>query len=834
MKTNSKNFNEKFLSDFKQIYLNPSKIDYFLKHNSDYIEEDIKRKFKKLNLDHNFAIYSIGGFGRGEIFPSSDVDISIIETNHPKNYSNLEIFISSLWDEGYKVGHSVRSIKDIKKITKSDVSEFTSYLTRKPILSDRNLDKLVSKTLSNLWTSTKFYKAKFLEQNNRHREFFLSSSNLEPNLKESPGSSRDFHSALWILQHCYGLKTVDDILNLSFFKDEFLIARNAYNFIKVLRFITNLFTKNNKLDFETQIKIAKRTSSGKLNQSNKALVEKMMAKYYEHAHYISHFNTLIYQFFEEKRYSIKNKKGLYKIGSKVGFANVSLEENKELIFKIFLEIGNNKKINAVDVQTSIMLKKNNYLIDNDFRKNAHFAEQFLNILRSKYNLSSILKAMRDLGLLQRYIPEFSNVVGQMQFDLFHIYTVDEHTFKVVRNMRQMKIFNQKGFELEHELINKLPKIELLFIAGLFHDLGKGKGGDHSKIGSEACYKFSRRLGLSKVDSNLTSWLVEKHLEMSSVSQKKDISEQETIKDFAETVMHSERLDYLYLLTINDIRATNPSLWNGWKHQLLRELYSKTRLKINKEPIQTSNEITIEKKKYIIEQLDESKIKMIKHYLSLFDNSYFNKNSIDSLQWQVKLYATYPDQDLIIECRKIFQNLVEIFIKAHNTDGLFYRLTKALEESNLDVIDANIFTSNDESFAANTFITKNIYHSREFTKVELNDLAERIRKKLEKKHTKLTIPRKIEKKSKFEKVVKISDSIIQDRNKNIITIETSNKSGLLSKIASVFFENKISIFSARINTLGERVEDTFEISNLDKSVIKQNKIKKIIDALHEVV
>ena len=168
-------------------------------------------------------------------------------------------------------------------------------------------------------------------------------------------------------------------------------------------------------------------------------------------------------------------------------------------------------------------------------------------------------------------------------------------------------------------------------------------------------------------------------------------------------MHSERLDYLYLLTINDIRATNPSLWNGWKHQLLKELYSKTRLKINKEPIQTSNEISIERKRHIIKQIDESKRKMIKNYLSLFDNSYFNKNSTDSLQWQVELYTSYPDQDLIIECRKIFQNLVEIFIKAQNTDGLFYRLTKALEESGLDVIDANIFTSNDESFAANTFI-----------------------------------------------------------------------------------------------------------------------------------
>ena len=243
-----------------------------------------------------------------------------------------------------------------------------------------------------------------------------------------------------------------------------------------------------------------------------------------------------------------------------------------MIFEIFIEIGKSKIINSIDTETKSLIRKNISLIDKEFRRNEHYANQFLEILKSKYNLSSILRTMKSLGVLQKYIPEFDRVIGQMQFDLFHVYTVDEHTFKVVRNMRQMKLNKQPGFELEHELINKLPKIEILYIAGLFHDLGKGKGGNHSEIGAKSSFRFAKRLGMSNTAASLISWLVSKHLIMSSISQKKDIADPNTVSEFLAEVKQDEKLNYLYLLTINDIRATNPALWNGWKHQLLRDLY----------------------------------------------------------------------------------------------------------------------------------------------------------------------------------------------------------------------------------------------------------------------
>tara|TARA_B000000437_G_scaffold219197_1_gene200291 strand:+ start:859 stop:3363 length:2505 start_codon:yes stop_codon:yes gene_type:complete len=825
---------EDFLNEFPQIYQKPSKINKYLKKYSNKIEIDIKNKFKKLELDKNFAIYANGGFGRKEMFPSSDIDLSIVELNKIQDYGNLEKFISFMWDRGYKVGHSVRSINDIKKISKNDLKEFTSYLTRRAIISNQNIDNKITKALNGLWTRNNFYNQKFIEQQRRHSEFHSSAYNLEPDLKESPGTLRDFQSALWILQHCYGLDSQDAINKSGVIDGEFKKAIEAYNFIKSLRFATNIATQKNRLNFEAQIEVSK---YAKLNKkSSKASVEKMMKNYYENASILSYFNEIIFEKYNEKKVNIFSKKisGIYKNKNKIGIRNIDIKKNKDLIFQIFIEIGKNKNINLIDTPTKSLIKKNINLIDEKFIKQKIYSKQFLEILRSKYNLSSILKTMKNLGVLQAYIPEFANVVGQMQFDLFHIYTVDEHTFKVVRNMRQMKLFKQKGFELEYELINKIPKIEILYLAGIFHDLGKGKGGDHSDIGAKISYDFAIRIGMSETDAGLISWLVKEHLIMSSISQKKDIGEAETIIEFAKQVEQSEKLDYLYLLTINDIRATNPALWNGWKHQLLKDLYILTRSKINKEPLIASSSIALERKKNTLLAFSVNDGEVLESYLSNLGNSYFNKNLSESLKWQAALIVKNKDKDLIVGCKNIFENLIEIFIKVKNSKGLFYKFTKILEHSGLEVIDANIFSSTDNTFAANTFITKFSHHDRKLLNSDLIELKKRIEKNFTEFNKIKDFQKKSIKKNRFEKVINISNSINKDKGRNLITIETSDSQGLLANIAKVFFDNNVSIFSARINTLGDRVEDTFEIENHNKTLIGSNKIEKIVADLEKVV
>ena len=562
-----------------------------------------------------------------------------------------------------------------------------------------------------------------------------------------------------------------------------------------------------------------------------------MRKYYEMAEYISYFNSTVFEKYNETypKNLFKNANPIYKHKSKIGInENIDIKTNKDLIFKLFLEIGKSKKINLIDTETKALLRKNLNIIDKEFRKDKYFSEQFLDILKSKHNLSSILKTMKSLGILQKYIPEFGEVVGQMQFDLFHVYTVDEHTLKVVRNMRQMKLYEQEGFLLEHELINKLPKIEILYIAGLFHDLGKGKGGDHSEIGAKTSFNFAKRLGMSSTDAKLISWLVKKHLIMSSISQKKDISDPITVNDFAKEVEQNEKLNYLYLLTVNDIRATNPALWNGWKHQLLRDLYTLTRSKINKNPIKASSDIALDRKNSVLSELNKDEKSFVKNYFSKFSDSYFNKNATESLKWQSQLIIQNKNCDLVIACKNKFDNLLEIFIKVDNSKGLFLKLTKTLEKSGLEIIDANIFTSTDDKLAANTFITKFSHHDRALNQSELKELSIRIIKNFNNYDDFSDSIKNAKKKIKFQNKLNITNTHNTSKGRNLITIETSDRPGLLSDIARVFYDNNLSIFSARINTLGDKVEDTFELENLNKTLIPNKKMKEIIASLKKVV
>ena len=836
MKEKFESINKDFYNNISDIYLEPTKINKYLRKHSNVIENSIKKMFKDLNLHENFAIYANGGFGRKEMFPASDVDISIVEIKKNKNFNNLEKFISHLWDQGFKVGHSVRKVKDIKNISKSDIKEFTSYLTRRPIISNKDIDKEITITLSKLWTKNNFYNEKYIEQQKRHNQFFSTAFNLEPDLKESPGTMRDFQTALWILQHCFGLDSQPAIKKSKLLDGQYKNTVIAYNFIKFLRFHANLLTERNRLSFESQIEISKNINSIS-EKDTKSTVEKMMRKYYKMAEYISYFNSTVFEKYNETypKNLFKNANPIYKHKSKIGInENIDIKTNKDLIFELFIEIGKSKKINLIDTETKALLRNNLNLIDQEFRKDKYFAEQFLDILKSKHNLSSILKTMKSLGILQKYIPEFGEVVGQMQFDLFHVYTVDEHTLKVVRNMHQMKLYEQEGFLLEHELINKIPKIEILYIAGLFHDLGKGKGGDHSEIGAKTSFNFAKRLGMSSTDAKLISWLVKKHLIMSSISQKKDISDPLTVNDFAKEVEQNEKLNYLYLLTVNDIRATNPALWNGWKHQLLRDLYTLTRSKINKNPIKASSDIALDRKNSVLSELNKDEKSFVKNYFSKFSDSYFNKNATESLKWQSQLIIQNKNCDLVIACKNKFDNLLEIFIKVDNSKGLFLKLTKTLEKSGLEIIDANIFTSTDDKLAANTFITKFSHHDRALNQSELKELSIRIINNFNNYEDFSDSIKNAKKKIKFQNKLNITNTHNISKGRNLITIETSDRPGLLSDIARVFYDNNLSIFSARINTLGDKVEDTFELENFNKTLIPNKKMKEIIASLKKVV
>ena len=375
MSISKKNINNDFIEHFPEIYLSPNKINKYLKNHSKHIENIILKNFNDFNLEDDFSIYANGGFGREEMFPSSDIDISIIQNKKTvKNSIDLEKFVAKLWDIGYQVGHSVRTVQDIKVVAKDDLKEFTSYFTRRALITNENINLKINKALQKVWSKNKFFKAKLQEQKERYKSFHSTEYNLEPNLKESPGSLRDFQTSLWILQHCFNLRTIEDIENSSKFCNEIKIAHKAYNFIKALRFATNIISNSNRLSFETQLEIA---NMAKLSEStSKRSVESMMQQYYENAAILSNFNNLVFEVYKEKGVFVYKRKlgDFYVIRNKIGFDVADLSKRKDLFFKLFIAMGKNKNVHAIDTSTMSLIKENISLIDDEYLQCSFFED----------------------------------------------------------------------------------------------------------------------------------------------------------------------------------------------------------------------------------------------------------------------------------------------------------------------------------------------------------------------------------------------------------------------------------------------------------------------------
>ena len=437
--------NQDFEKKFHFFFQEPALIQGSLKQRSKEFDLIITKQFKKLRLDNDFAIVALGGYGRNELFPGSDIDLSIIQL--VKNTTKLEEvsnFIAWLWTLNVKIGHSVRTIKDIEKITKSDLKEFTSHLSNRIIFCHPDQKSNLTKALSGLsrgWSKSKFYKAKKLEQLQRFASFDSTEFSLEPDLKESPGCLRDFQTALWILEHCFDVKNLMDCSKLNLFSGKYLHSINeSYCHIKCLRFLLNLNANSNRISFENQLLLAKKS---KLKDSKKSsAVENFMRIFFLHAANLSDFNEMVFQAYEDQGIILKRPyaNNFYIFRDRIGIqSSVDLCAKPELVLEGFLQIGRLKNINGFDFESMKKIRESVSTIDPKFFLSQEAGNQFINILKSQSSLSTILKKMKQLGILKLLIPEFGVIEGQMQFDMFHIYSVDEHTFKVVRNMRQMQI-----------------------------------------------------------------------------------------------------------------------------------------------------------------------------------------------------------------------------------------------------------------------------------------------------------------------------------------------------------------------------------------------------------
>ena len=831
MSNSLESINLDFNKSFHTVFKKPELIQSFLTKRSNKFDEIIRKEFTRRELDTDFALVALGGYGRKELFPSSDIDLSIIQLNpKTKKIEDIKDFIGWLWTLKVKVGHSVRTVKDIENITKSDLKEFTSYLSHRIIFC--NKDKVTSlrrdlKKISKKWNKTKFFKAKRLEQYHRFQSFDSTEFSLEPDLKESPGCLRDFQTALWILEHCFELKKLQDCVTAKLFsKTEITSINQSYAHIKTLRFFLNLHSSSNRISFENQLLLAKKS---KLKASKKSsAVEKFMRAFFLHASNLSDFNELVFQAYDDQLTMLKRPytKNYYIFKDRMGIADsVDLVKRPELILDSLIQVGKLKKINGLDFKSIRKIQESLPKIDGNYFLLPETGSQFLQILRSTTNLSTILKKLKQLGLMRLLIPEFGEIEGQMQFDMFHVYTVDEHTFKVVRNMRQMQIGKiDPSMKIEHELINKLPKIELLYLAGIFHDLGKGKGGDHSEIGEKIVEKFCKRLNFSIHDTELLSWLVKNHLIMSSISQKTDVHDPETIKNFTKNVNTLEKLNYIYMLTINDIRGTNPTLWNSWKHDLLKQLFMSSRRKLNLEEVQSNKSIVAERKLASINVIKKGH-EILNEVWDQLPDAYFSKYQLEQLSNQAKTVAASKRKtSIFVRSRK---NLIEIFIFTLNQAGLFLKTIRSFEQLSLETIDSDIHTTNDGKYAMNTFICRHKILGGNLIQRDIQNIEQKIINAISSKDFKATSKLKTKYKKVFERPTRVHISPTNNRDASLVMLETLDQPHLLSKVANIFLDHGISIDSARITTLGEKVEDNFRvIDEKTKSSISQNKTNQL--------
>ena len=535
----------------------------------------------------SLALVAVGGYGRREQYPHSDVDLLVLLESAPDAQlaSQLESLIGLLWDIGLDVGHSVRTLDECLEESARDVTVQTNLLEMRFLIGNAGQFERLKAALFSQFGNGAFFQSKILEQQQRHARFNDTAYNLEPNTKENPGGLRDLQTVIWLSQSLglgHSWKQLADQGLIT--QQEARLVRRHEKFLQHLRISLHYLAKRreDRLLFDFQEKMAQEL--GIVAGKNRSSSEMLMQRYFRTAKAINLMNEILLLNLRSRLVQTRDTPPPLPLNERFQIRGDLLEacdegvfqDHPSSIFECFLLLQKHRNLRGFCAPTLRSLWRALPLVDAAFRQDATNRRLFVDIMRESHGLTHVLRRMNQYGILGRYIPAFGKIVGQMQHDLFHVYTVDEHTLMVVRNLRRFTVpefFHE--FPLCSSLMDSFEKPELLYMAGLFHDIAKGRGGDHSRLGRADAKRFCHTHGLLPEETELIVWLVESHLNMSAVAQKQDISDPDVIAAFANTVRDKRRLTALYLLTVADIRGTSPKVWNAWKGRLLESLYHAT-------------------------------------------------------------------------------------------------------------------------------------------------------------------------------------------------------------------------------------------------------------------
>ena len=794
--------------------------------------------------DPDIALIAVGGYGRSELHPGSDIDILILlRTDAQEAYRGaLELFVMFLWDIGLEVGQSVRSIQECINAAHDDITIATNLMEARQLIGPQELFETMRQQTGpdKLWTSREFFEAKWQEQIERHNKYDDSGYNLEPNIKEGPGGLRDMQMIGWVAKRHFNAETLFDLVKHDFLsEEEHLHLIEAQNFLWQVRFALHVITKRHedRLLFDYQRSLAEML--GYHDVDNKLAVEQFMKDYYRTIMELSLLNEMLLQLFQEAILYADELSEPTTINKRFQISKGFIEATNESVFKhypfalleIFLLIEQHPQIKGVRASTIRQILNYRHLIDDDFRNDLRNRSLFMEIMRQPNGITHELRRMNRYGILANYIPAFGKIVGLMQYDLFHIYTVDEHILMVVRNLRRMTLdIHAHELPFCSKLIKKIPKPELLYLAGLFHDIAKGRGGDHSELGAKDTIDFCLQHDLNNYDTNIVTWLVKNHLIMSSTAQRKDISDPEVIAEFASIVGNSTRLDYLYLLTVADMRGTNHTICNSWKASLLQELYNATRRAFRRgleNPLAQSEqcENNQQQARELLTAQHVSKDAIDKLWKSL-SLEYFIRHSVDEIVWHTEaiIANTTREFPLILAQQHSQRGGTEIFIHMPIAGHLFAASTGIFERLGLNVADARIITS-DKDYAFDTYILLEENGEAINNSHRIEDIINQLRHELaQTDFTNKQVSRRTARQLKhFDTATRVNFSQDDSNHRTVMEIITADRPGLLSKIGLALMECDVHLQNAKITTIGERVEDVFFISDNEQQPINNEQL-----------
>ncbi len=795
-----------------------------LRGHSAAIDRLLKEVWTSHGMPQDAALAAVGGYGRGQLFPASDIDLLILLPAPPGAHlaGKLESLIGILWDIGLEVGHAVRTVDECVELAASDLTIQTTLLEARLLIGNRPLFGRFAKRIHDAREPVDFYRAKLLEQQQRHARY--AESNLEPNIKESAGGLRDLHSIIWI-SRAAGLGTSWRELarrGLIIMSEAREIQRHE-SLLQSLRIRLHYLAgrREDRLLFDYQSQLAR--ALGLHDRPHRLASEQLMQLYYRTAKAVSQLNNILLQNLGARIVPVRDTE-YHPINERFGTRDERLEVRDERVFRrspgaileSFVLLQQHHELKGMNAPTLRSLWRARRLIDSAFRRDRRNRQQFMQVLRSSERVEHSLRQMNENGVLGRYLPAFGRIVGQMQHDLYHVYTVDEHILRVVRNLRRFSIP-----ELAHEfpfcsrLMSNFERPEVLYVAALFHDIAKGRGGDHSQLGAVDARRFCRNHSLGPEDTDLVAWLVESHLVMSTTAQKQDISDPQIVSAFAQRVRDERRLIALYLLTVADIRGTSPKVWNAWKSKLLEDLFAATRRHLAGDHVTLASSLQMRQEEaraklrlYAVPEHAQDRL------WTKLDDSYFLRHEPQEIAWHTRLLYYRMDASAPIVKARLSPagEGLQVMIYVPDQKELFARICSFFESISYDIFEAKIYTTR-HGYALDSFQVQDPTNRRPQYRDVIGlieyELADRLRHKTP--LPALGKPRLSRQLRHFP----ISPEVnIQPDDRGVywvLSIIAGDRPGLLSRVARVLTAYDINLHTAKINTLGARAEDVFLVT-----------------------